>query len=55
MTYDEYNRMVAGESPSIIANGSELDTWFALLTTYEIEDRGDYKLVIEIGDKIPRV
>lgn len=52
MTYDEYNRMVAGESPTIVANGSELDTWFALLTTYEIEDRGDYKLVIEIGDRI---
>ena len=52
MTYAEYDRMVAGESPNIVSNGSDLDTWLALLTSYEIEVRDEYKLVIEIGDKI---
>lgn len=53
MNYVEYDRMLAGESPNIITNGSDLDTWLALLPSYEIEVRDEYKLVIEVGDKIP--
>lgn len=53
MTYAEYERMVAGETPVIIDNGSDLDTWYALLSSYEIEEKGNYKLMIEVGDKIP--
>jgi len=53
MTNAEYSKMVAGETPAIIENGSKIDTWFASLSSYEIEADGDYVLVIEIGDKIP--
>ena len=53
MTDAEYSKMVAGETPAIIEGGSEIDTRFAFLSSYEIEADGDYVLVIEIGDLIP--
>jgi hypothetical protein len=52
MTNDEYSKMVAGETPAIIEGGSDIDTWFGSLSSYEVETDGDYVLVIEIGDKI---
>jgi hypothetical protein len=52
MTNAEYQKMVAGETPEIVEAGSKIDTWFASLSSYEVEQDGDYVLVIEIGDKI---
>jgi hypothetical protein len=52
MTNAEYQKMVAGETPEIVEAGSKIDTWFASLSSYEVEADGEYVLVIEIGDKI---
>ena len=52
MTNAEYQKMVAGETPVIVEAGSKIDTWFASLSSYEVETDGEYILVIEIGDKI---